>query len=77
MNCEASKGLLLPNDAISLKSKVFKTPIYRRTYILADRNILPDLVDFCVTKDVPQDFGVAKSCFDLSSDHSPFYSQDI
>jgi hypothetical protein len=33
---------------------------------------LPDLVDFCVTKDIPQDFTVAKSCFDLSSDHSPF-----
>jgi hypothetical protein len=28
-------------------------------------------VDLCVTKDIPQDFAVAKSCFDLSSDHSP------
>jgi hypothetical protein len=28
-------------------------------------------VDFCVTKGIPQDFAVAKSCFDLSSDHSP------
>jgi hypothetical protein len=28
-------------------------------------------VDFCVTKGTPQDFAVAKSCFDLSSDHSP------
>jgi hypothetical protein len=32
---------------------------------------LPDLVDFCVTKGIPQDFTVAKSCFGLSSDHSP------
>jgi hypothetical protein len=49
-----------------------KTPIYGRTYILpCDRNKLPDLVDFCVTKVVPQDFAVAKSCFDLSSHHSP------
>jgi hypothetical protein len=30
-----------------------------------------DLVDFCVTNGIPQDFTVAKSCFDLSSDHSP------
>jgi hypothetical protein len=28
-------------------------------------------VDFCVTKDVPQDFALAKSYFDLYSDHSP------
>jgi hypothetical protein len=31
-------------------------------------NKLPDLVNFCVTK-------VAKSCFDLSSDHSQFWSR--
>jgi hypothetical protein len=37
------------------------------TYWPSDRNKLPDLVDFCI----PQDFAVAKSCFDLSSDHSP------
>jgi hypothetical protein len=40
------------------------------TYWPFDRNKLPDLVDFCVTKDIPQDFAVAKSYFDLSSDHS-------
>jgi hypothetical protein len=28
-------------------------------------------VGFCVTKDIPQDFAVAKSCFDLSSNLSP------
>jgi hypothetical protein len=31
-------------------------------------NKLPDLVDFCVTKGIPQD---VQSCFDLSSDQSP------
>jgi hypothetical protein len=41
------------------------------TYWPSDRNKLPDLVYFCVTKGIPQDFAVAKSCFDLSSDHSP------
>jgi exonuclease III len=41
------------------------------TYWSSDRNKLPDLVDFCVTKGIPRDFAVAKSCFDLSSDHSP------
>jgi hypothetical protein len=35
------------------------------------RHKLPELVDFCVTKGIPQEFIVAKSCFDLSSDHSP------
>jgi hypothetical protein len=29
------------------------------------------IVNFCVTNGIPQDFAVAKSCFDLSSDHSP------
>jgi hypothetical protein len=28
-------------------------------------------VDLCVTKGIPPDFAVTKSCFDLSSDHSP------
>jgi hypothetical protein len=41
------------------------------TYWTSDRNKQPDLVDFSVTKDIPQDFAVAKLCFDLSSDHSP------
>jgi hypothetical protein len=41
------------------------------TYWPSDRNKLPYLVNFCVTKGIPQDFAVAKSCFDLSSDHSP------
>jgi hypothetical protein len=40
------------------------------TYWPPDRNKLPDLVNFCVTKGIPQDFAVAKSCSDLSSDHS-------
>jgi hypothetical protein len=41
------------------------------TYWPFDRNKLPDLVDFGVTKGIPQDFALAKSCFDLSSFHSP------
>jgi hypothetical protein len=41
------------------------------TYWPSDRNKLPDLIDFCVKKGIPQDFTVAKSCFDLFSDHSP------
>jgi hypothetical protein len=46
-------------------------PTGEPTYWPCDRNKLPNLVDFCVTKGIPQDFTVAKSCFDLSSDHSP------
>jgi hypothetical protein len=41
------------------------------TYWPSVRNKLPDLVDLCVTKGIPKDFTVAKSCFYLSSDHSP------
>jgi hypothetical protein len=41
------------------------------TYWPSDRNKLIDLVDFCVTKGIPQNFAVAKSCFDLFSHHSP------
>jgi hypothetical protein len=41
------------------------------TYWPSDRNKLPDLVEFCVPKGIPQDFAVAESCLDLSSDHSP------
>jgi hypothetical protein len=41
------------------------------TYWPSDRNKLLELVDFCVTKGIFQDFTVAKSCFDLCSDHSP------
>jgi hypothetical protein len=40
------------------------------TYWPSNRNKLPDLVDFYVTKGILQDFAVTKSCFDLSSDHS-------
>jgi hypothetical protein len=32
-------------------------------YWPSDRNKLPDLVGFCVTKGIPQGFAVAKSCF--------------
>jgi endonuclease/exonuclease/phosphatase family metal-dependent hydrolase len=41
------------------------------TYWPSDTRKTPDLVDFCVTKDIPPDFAVAHSCLDLSSDHSP------
>jgi endonuclease/exonuclease/phosphatase family metal-dependent hydrolase len=41
------------------------------TYWPSDRNKLLDLVDCCVTKGIPQDFTVAESCLDLSSDHFP------
>jgi hypothetical protein len=41
------------------------------TYWPSDRNKLPDLVHFCVTKAIPKVFAVAKPYFDLSSDHSP------
>jgi hypothetical protein len=41
------------------------------TYWPSDRSKLQAVVDFCVTEDIPQDFSVTESCFDLSSDHFP------
>jgi hypothetical protein len=41
------------------------------TYWPTDREKLPDLIDFCVTKGIPPNFAVAKSCLELSSDSSP------
>jgi hypothetical protein len=41
------------------------------TYWPSDRNKLPGLLDFCVTKGMPPNSAAATSCFDLSSDHSP------
>lgn len=39
------------------------------TYWLKQKT--PDLLDFCVTKGLPNNLAIVKSCFDLTSDHSP------
>lgn len=41
------------------------------TYWPTDRRKVPDLIDFCVTKGIADNYLVAESCYDLSSDHSP------
>lgn len=41
------------------------------TYWPTDILKTPDLLDFCVTKNIPSQNTSAKSCLDLSSDHSP------
>lgn len=41
------------------------------TYWPTDRNKIPDLIDFCITKGISPNYMTAKSCLDLSSDHSP------
>jgi hypothetical protein len=40
------------------------------TYWPTDRNKLPDLVDFCITKGISLNHVFAKSCFEISSDHT-------
>jgi hypothetical protein len=62
-----SKQLEISRVVLSFVELVTGEP----TYWPSDRNKLPDLVDSCVTKGVHLDFTVAKSCFDLYSDHSP------
>jgi hypothetical protein len=41
------------------------------TYWPSDPKRLPDLLDFCVIKGIPHDSALTRSCFELSSDHSP------
>lgn len=41
------------------------------TYWPTDRNKIPDLIDFCVTKNINSRYISAESYYDLSSDHSP------
>lgn len=41
------------------------------TYWPTDMHKTPDLLDFCVTKNIPSQNSSALSCLDLSSDHSP------
>lgn len=41
------------------------------TYWPTDRRKIPDIIDFCVVKGISGQLLKAKSCFDLSSDHSP------
>jgi hypothetical protein len=53
------------------KAKTSNISTAESRYWPSDWNKLPHLVDVCVTKSIPQDFAVAKSCFDLSSNHSP------
>jgi hypothetical protein len=55
-------------------NKLKHVSIGEPTYWPSDRNKLPDLVEFCVRKGIPQDFAVAKSCFDLASNHPPVYT---
>lgn len=41
------------------------------TYWPTDTSKVPDLIDFCVIKGISGNYLQAKSCLDLSSDHSP------
>ena len=45
------------------------------TYWPSDKNKLPDLIDFAVTKGFNANYFSVQSCLDLSSDHSPILIQ--
>jgi hypothetical protein len=51
------RGVLKTIERKNLKHLSTGEPTYRPS----DRNKLPDIVDFCVTKGIPQDFAVANS----------------
>lgn len=40
-----------------------------QTYLLQKRKI-PDVIDFCVTKDISKYYSKIEQCLDLTSDHS-------
>lgn len=66
----STKGRQLLNCLRKNKLKTVSTG--EPTYWPSDRNKVPDLVDFCVTKNISDLYIRAESCYDLSSDHSPF-----
>lgn len=41
------------------------------TYWPSDRRKIPDVIDFCITRGVFEQFSKIESCLDLTSDHSP------
>lgn len=64
-----TKGKNLYNTVRSNKYEYISTG--EPTYWPTDRNKIPDLIDFCVTKGITQNYLLAESNLDLSSDHSP------
>jgi hypothetical protein len=72
---EWGSRLTSPRGQVLLKT--LKSRNYRHlssgepTFWPTDLNKLPDLLDFCVTKGIHSNFATAKSCFKLSSGHSP------
>jgi hypothetical protein len=63
------RELLKTMESNNLKHLSAGEPIY----CPSNRNKVPELVDFCVTESILQDFALAKSCFDLSSSHSSVF----
>ena len=53
------------------KQKCFHLSTGEPTYWPSDIHKKPDLIDFCIAKNIPKQQILLKSCFDLSSDHSP------
>ena len=53
------------------KDNLFSISTGEPTYWPTDNNKLPDLIDFAIVKNIDQKLFTVKSCYDLSSDHSP------
>jgi hypothetical protein len=53
------------------KNNLTRLSIKEPTYWPTDKNKVPGLVDFCVTKGISKELQTAQSCFELSSYHSP------
>lgn len=68
-----TKGKELLNSMKENKLLSFSTG--EPTYWPSDRKKIPDLIDFCVTKNIAARYISLQSCYDLSSDHSPIIVQ--
>ena len=64
-----TKGKSLHNTIMTNMYGIISTG--QPTYWPTDRNKIPDVIDFCVTKGIAQNYMLAESNLDLSSDHSP------
>lgn len=54
-----------------LKNNLNQVSTGEPTYWPTDRRKIPDVIDFCITKGISNNYLKAESCLDLSSDHSP------
>jgi hypothetical protein len=64
-----TKGRELMKAINSINGNIYTTG--RPTYWPTDRNKIPDVIDFCISKKVLMHYMKIEDSYDLNSDHSP------